>query len=128
MIHDTFYVCHLIVPDYEVVGPSLSDANGNFESYELLPKIRRRLRRPIEEILTQRWHYSIPVRNDLLLLKVMPRAMLATPTVTIETHHSNGSVTNDTLPMMSHCVGHVVSHPGSLVAISNHDGLVSKRL
>ncbi|XP_031559181.1 A disintegrin and metalloproteinase with thrombospondin motifs 18-like isoform X2 [Actinia tenebrosa] len=111
----------LQVSDYEIVSPTLSKADGKIRSYRLLPE--RRQGRPVEEVLNQEWHYSIPLKHHTLVLKVVPSVMLTHRPVTIETHHSNGTTTNDTIPWMSHCVGHVVSQPGSLVAISNHNGL-----
>lgn len=104
------------VQHYDIIEPYLSDENGRFHGYHLEAKTK-------EALPSNKLHYVIPLSDMTLLLSVAPTKQSASQEITIETHHSNGTVGKNT-KKMDVLVGNVVSHPGSFVAISNDNGLV----
>jgi len=63
-----------------------------------------------------------------LHLNVTKAKHLLAPGSIVETTHENGSKSYTALPKNTFYSGHVVSHPGSVVAISNQGGLVSNNV
>lgn len=106
------------VQQYDIVTPYLSDLNGRFHGYNLETQTK-------EVSPTARHHYVIPLSDVKLLLSVASTNQSDSQNISIETHHSNGAVGKDTAKMAV-LVGHVISHPGSFVAINNVNGLVRK--
>ena len=59
-----------------------------------------------------------------LHLNLTKNEELMSPWLTVE-RHENGTVTREDAPHNTFFTGHVNSEPGSLVAVSNENGLVS---
>ena len=59
-----------------------------------------------------------------LHLNVTKAKNILSPGSIVETTHENGSISYSTPPKTTFYRGHVVSHPGSAVAINNLNGLV----
>lgn len=120
-----FYLFSVLsVPDYEVISPFQADDAGKFISHELYK--RSRSKRSTTQ--PDSWFYKMDAFGLSLHINVTKAKHLLAPGSIVETTHENGSKSYTALPKNSFYSGHVVSHPGSVVAISNEGGLVSQGL
>ena len=108
------------MPEYEVISPFQADETGEFLSHELHKRSRRK--RSIDQ--PNNWFYNMEAFGFKLHLNVTKSRHILAPGAIVETVHENGSKSYAAPPKNTFYSGHVVSHPGSLVAVSNHDGLV----
>ncbi|XP_032243179.2 A disintegrin and metalloproteinase with thrombospondin motifs 14 [Nematostella vectensis] len=67
--------------------------------------------------------YTIPAFGQILHLRLRPSDRPFGP-VAMETHHHNGTRTLYRNRGASHCIGHVIGHPGSYVSMDNRDHLL----
>ena len=109
-----------LVPEYEVISPFQADETGEFLSHEL----RKRSRRKRSTDQPNNWFYNMEAFGFKLHLNVTKSRHILAPGAIVETVHENGSKSYAAPPKNTFYSGHVVSHPGSVVAVSNHDGLV----
>lgn len=110
---------HAEVPEYEVISPFQADDAGEFITHELHK--RSRTKRSIYQ--PDSWFYKMDAFGFSLHLNVTKAKHLLAPGSIVETTHKNGSKSYTALPKNTFYSGHVVSHPGSVVAVSNHGGL-----
>ena len=110
------------VPAYEVISPFQADDAGKFISHELYKQSRTKR----STTQPDSWFYKMDAFGLSLHLNVTKAKHLLAPGSIVETTHENGSKSYTALPKNSFYSGHVVSHPGSVVAISNEGGLVSQ--
>ena len=108
------------VPEYEVISPIQVDEFNRFLSHNL--NIHARHKRHAEE--PRVWYYSVQAFGMSLHLNLTKNEELMSPWLTVE-QHENGTVTREDPPHNTFFSGHVNSEPGSLVAVSNENGLVS---
>ena len=109
------------VPEYDVISPFQADDAGQFITHELHK--RSRTKRSISQ--PDSWFYKMDAFGFSLHLNVTKAKHLLAPGSIVETTHENGSKSYATLPKNTFYSGQVVSHPGSVVAVSNQGGLVS---
>ena len=117
-----FFFSFLSVPEYEVISPFQADDAGKFISHELYKQSRTKR----STTQPDSWFYKMDAFGLSLHLNVTKAKHLLAPGSIVETTHENGSKSYTALPKNSFYSGHVVSHPGSVVAISNEGGLVSQ--
>lgn len=110
------------MPEYDVASAFQADENGRFLSRNLGEHSRQR--RGNEEPNT--CHYNIKAFGTSLHLNLTRNNDFMAPDLEVERHH-NGTVTREDAPKNSFLSGHVTSIPGSSVAISNDNGLVSNQ-
>lgn len=110
----------LSVPEYEVISPFQADETGQFITHAL----HKRSRAKRATVQPTFWFYNIKAFGFSLHLNVTKAKHILAPGSIVETTHENGSKSYTTPPKNTFYSGHVVSHPGSVVAISNQDGLV----
>jgi len=110
---------HAEVPDYEVVSPFQADESGQFITHVLHKRSRTKRSTGQQNF----WFYSMKAFGLSLHLNVTKAKNILAPGSVVETTHENGSKSYTTPPKNTFYSGHVVSHPGSVVAISNQDGL-----
>ena len=108
------------MPEYEVISPFQADETGEFLSHELHK--RSRSKRSTDQ--PNNWFYNMEAFGFKLHLNVTKSRHILAPGAIVETVHENGSKFYAAPPKNTFYSGHVVSHPGSVVAVSNHDGLV----
>lgn len=108
------------MPKYEVISPFQADEAGQFITHTL----HRRSRRKRSTGQQQFWFYSVNAFGSSLHLNVTKAKNILSPGSIVETTHKNGSISYSTPPKNTFHRGHVVSHPGSAVTISNLNGLV----
>lgn len=109
-----------LVPEYEVISPFQADETGTFLSHKL--NKRSRTKRSLDQ--PNNWFYNVEAFGFTLHLNVTKSRHILAPGTIVETVDENGSKSYTTPPKNTLYSGHVVSHPGSVVAVSNHDGLV----
>lgn len=107
------------VPKYEVISPFQADETGQFITHAL----HRRSRRKRSTSQQQFWFYSVNAFGSSLHLNVTKAKNILSPGSIVETTHENGSISYSTPPKNTFYRGHVVSQPGSAVAINNLNGL-----
>lgn len=117
-----FFFSFYSVPAYEVISPFQADDAGKFISHELYKQSRTKR----STTQPDSWFYKMDAFGLSLHLNVTKAKHLLAPGSIVETTHENGSKSYTALPKNSFYSGHVVSHPGSVVAISNEGGLVSQ--
>lgn len=110
---------HSEVPEYEVISPFQAEETGEFLSHELHKRSRRK--RSTDQ--PNNWFYNMEAFGFKLHLNVTKSRHILAPGAIVETVHENGSKSYAAPPKNTFYSGHVVSHPGSVVAVSNHDGL-----
>ena len=113
-----------LVPEYEVISPFQADDAGQFITHELHK--RSRTKRSTSQ--PDSWFYKMDAFGFSLHLNVTKAKHLLAPGSIVETTHENGSKSYTSLPKNTFYSGHVVSHPGSVAAISNQGGLVSNNV
>lgn len=109
------------MPEYEVISPFQADETGQFITHAL----HKRSRTKRTTAQPTFWFYNMKAFGLSLHLNVTKAKNILALGSIVETTHENGSKTYTTPPKNTFYGGHVVSHPGSVVAISNQDGLVS---
>ena len=109
-----------IVPEYDVTHPFQVDESGNFVSYELHEHTRRKRNADRPDV----FNYKIKAFGLSLHLNLTTPSTLFRPGFVVETFYENGSKKLSEPPYTAFFNGHVTSDPNSIVAISNHDGLV----
>jgi len=107
------------VPEYEVISPIQVDDDNRFLSQNL--NIHARQKRHAEEPGV--WYYNVKAFGMSLHLNLTKNEELMSPWMTVE-RHENGTVTSEDPPHNTFFNGHVNSEPGSLVAVSNGNGLM----
>jgi len=112
------------VPEYEVISPFQADVAGQYITHVL----HKRTRTKRSTYQPDSWFYKMDAFGFSLHLNVTKAKHLLAPGSIVETTHENGSKSYTSLPKNTFYRGHVVSHPGSVVAISNQDGLVSNKV
>ncbi|KAL9963798.1 hypothetical protein ACROYT_G027341 [Oculina patagonica] len=110
---------HTEVPEYEVISPFQADEDGQFIAHELHK--RSRTKRSTDQ--PDSWFYNMDAFGFSLHLNVTKARHILAPGSIVETTHENGSKSYKTSPKNKFYSGHVVSHPGSVVAVSNQGGL-----
>ena len=108
------------MPEYEVISPFQADETGQFIAHNL----HKRSRTKRSTTQTDFWFYKVDAFGFSLHLNVTKANHVLAPGAIVETTHENGSKSYTTPPKNTFYNGHVVSHPGSVVAISNQGGLV----
>ena len=108
------------MPQYEVISPFQADETGQFITHELHK--RSRTKRSTDQ--TDSWFYKMDAFGLSLHLNVTKTKNILAPGSIVETTHENGSKSFKAPPKNTFYSGNVVSHPGSVAAISNQDGLV----
>ena len=111
------------MPKYEITPPFQADEDGSFLSFTLEQHARQK--RETEE--PRFWFYNVKAFGMSLNLNLTKNEQLMAPGMKVE-RHFNGTVTSEDSPKNSFLNGHVSSLPGSSVAVSNEDGLVSTEL
>lgn len=109
------------VPEYHVTIPFQADESGEFLSYKLHEHAR--FKRGTEE--PKVWYYKMEAFGMSLHLNLNKSPNLFGPGLVVEKIHKNGSKEYSETPHTAFYEGHVKSDPNSIVAISNHNGLVS---
>ena len=109
------------VPEYHVTIPFQADESGEFLSYKLHEHAR--FKRGTEE--PKVWYYKMEAFGMSLHLNLNKSPNLFGPGLVVEKIHKNGSKEYSDTPRTAFYEGHVKSDPNSIVAISNHNGLVS---
>ena len=84
---------------------------------------RQRAKRDVET--KKQTFYNISITGLNLHLNLTLNEYLLAPSFHIETKHSNGSTTKSAPSHRNFYHGHVISYPGSKVALSGKDRLVS---
>ena len=107
---------YIVVLDYDV--SHLTPVNERGEEIS-----QRRTRRDITN--KKQAFYNISILGLNLHLNLTLNGHLIAPCFHIETKHSNGSTTKSGLTHRNFYHGHVISYPGSKVALSGRDRLVS---
>ena len=115
------YPLCVVVPEYDVTSPFQADESGNFLSYKLHEHARRK--RDADEPYV--WYYQIQAFGMSLHLNLTKNTNLFVPGLVVEKVTKNGSTEYSEPPHTAFYDGHVSSDPNSVVAIGNHDGLVS---
>ncbi|XP_048588583.1 A disintegrin and metalloproteinase with thrombospondin motifs 1 isoform X1 [Nematostella vectensis] len=112
---------HDQVPDYEVASPFQVDHKGDFLTYKLHHPSPHRHKRSAAEPRLQ--FVNIRALSLNLNMKLTPASGPSHARLVMETHHENGTTTYADPPQAQYYQGHVVSKPGSMVALSNSGGL-----
>lgn len=112
------------MPEYEVISPFQADEAGQFITHALhkYSRTKRTIGKPTFHF------YNMKAFGLSLHLNVTEAKPILAPGTIVETTHENGSKTYHTPPKNAFYNGRVVSQPGSVVAISNQDGLVRIRM
>ena len=111
------------MPEYDVISPFQADQKGRFLSHNL--DVHAMQKRGMEE--PNEWHYNVNAFDMSLHLKLNKYKDLVAPGMKVELHQ-NGKVISEDAPQSTFLNGHVSSIPGSSVAISKENGLVSKNI
>ena len=112
------------VPEYDVTSPFQADESGNFLSYKLHEHARRKRDASHDEPIL--WYYQVQAFGVSLHLNLTKNNNLLAPGMVVEKINKNGSKEYSEPPHSAFYAGHVTSDPNSVVAIGNHDGLVSR--
>ena len=108
------------MPEYEVISPFQTDETGQFITHVLHKRSRAKRATNQPDV----WFYNMKAFGFSLHLNVTKAKHILAPGTIVETTHENGSKSYTRPPKNTFYSGHVISHPGSVVAISNVDGLV----
>ena len=103
------------VPEYDVIIPYQSDERG----LPLYDQGQRRADEPREEIF-----YKVTAFGRELHLNLTLNKKLMSPNLVMETRRADGTVSHTPAPQNTYYLGHVVSDPHSMVAVSDEGGLV----
>lgn len=114
---------HISVPEYEVISPYQSDEFGNLVGYSL--RTQTRTRRNTKE--ANFWYFKVEAFGRSIHMNLTKVRPYITSAALVQTVHTNGSSTYKEIPRGVYYTGHVTSDPGSLVAINENNGLVSKQ-
>ena len=112
-----------VVPEYDVTSPFQADESGNFLSYKLHEHARRK--RDANHDEPNLWYYQVQAFGISIHLNLTKNNNLLAPGLVVEKINKNGSKEYSEPPHSAFYAGHVTSDPNSVVAIGNHDGLVS---
>jgi len=110
-----------VVPEYDVTSPFQADESGNFLSYKLNEHVRRRREADEPDL----WYYHVEAFGMTLHLNLTKSTSVIAPGMVVQTVNKNGTTEYSRPPHTALYDGHVTSDPNSVVAIGNHDGLVS---
>ena len=104
-----------------MVTPFQADENGGIVTHKLhkFGRTKRSTEQP------NIWFFNMRAFGLSLHLNVTKTKNILAPGVVVETTQVNGSKSHTKPPMNAFYSGQVVSHPGSVVAIRNLEGLVS---
>ena len=100
------------------------DESGNFLSNKLHEHARRKRGTNHDE--PHLWYYQVQAFGMSLHLNLTKNTNLLVPGLVVEKINKNGNKEYSEIPHTAFYAGHVTSDPNSVVAISNHDGLVSR--
>ena len=127
--------------DYEISIPVRVNSGGELISHSLqhsvhlLPSSQRRRRRSSTDAITDTLEYRMAVAGSDLQLTVQPSWDLLGPGLVVERRQSGrGNLTDSTVlstydwSRLCHFQGHIRGRPGSKVAISTCNGLVSHEM
>ncbi|XP_060693178.1 A disintegrin and metalloproteinase with thrombospondin motifs 2-like [Hemiscyllium ocellatum] len=112
--------------NYELMTPSSTDVQGRFLSHAVSAAGKRRSKRDIgsfqQAAADERLYYNVTVFGQQFHLRLKLNSRLVAPGATVEWQDSNGTHKE---PLHGDCVysGDITDVPGTLVAISNCDGL-----
>ena len=109
------------VPDYEITVPYQSNEDGHFISHTL----HKRQAGDMHD--SDSWYYKMKVFGNDMHFKLRRNTNFVAPNLQLETRDETGKVTETPVDLDSYFIGKEVSDPDSMVAVSNNDGLVSKR-
>lgn len=107
-----------LVPEYEISEPYQTNADGEFVSHTLHERHTRDLHDK------GAWYYKMDTFGKKMHLKLRRNTQLIKSGLELETRHKNGDVTWMPVKSDSYFHGIEASDPGSLVAVSNDEGLV----
>ncbi len=105
----------IAVPEYDVIIPHQLDDTGH-------PLYDQRQRRSDES--RENIFYKVPAFGRELHLNLTLNKNLMPPNLVVETRHADGTVSRAPAPKNTYYLGHVVSDPHSMVAVSDEGGLV----
>lgn len=108
-----------LVPDYEVTEPYQSNEDGEFVSHTLHELHRRDVHS------NGVWYIKMDAFGNKLHLKLRRNTQLVKPDLVLETRHRNGDVTKTPVKPDPYWLGEEASDPGSTVALSIDNGMVS---
>jgi len=103
------------VPEYDVTSPYQLDERG-------LPFHDQRQRRTDE--LRENVFYKVSAFGRELDLNLTLNRKLMPANLVMETRRADGTVSHASVPKNTYYIGHVVSDPHSMVAVSDDGGLV----
>lgn len=106
------------VPEYEVIHPYQSNAAGEATSFALH---QSRHRRSTDDSDVK--YYQLKAFGSDLHIRLKRNIALMNPRLTVESQNEDGSMTSHSVPDNTFYLGHVSSDPGSVVALSTHQGL-----
>ncbi|XP_072446893.1 A disintegrin and metalloproteinase with thrombospondin motifs 2-like [Chiloscyllium punctatum] len=112
--------------NYELMTPSSTDGQGRFLSHAVSAAGKRRSKRDTgsfqQAAADERLYYNVTVFGQQFHLRLKLNSRLVAPGATVEWQDSNGTHRE---PLHGDCVysGDITDVPGTLVAISNCDGL-----
>ena len=112
------------VPEYEVISPYQSDESGNMVNPFIHGHIRTR-RSANEPNFS---YFKVQAFGRSLHLNLTEARPLISSAAIVQTVDNNGGSTYKEIPRGAYYTGHVISDPGSLVAVSGKEGLVSEKL
>ena len=114
---NSVFVVSDAVPEYDVISPYQLDERG-------LPLHDQRQRRSDEP--RENMFYKVPAFGRELDLNLTLNRKLMSPNLVMETRRADGTVSYASVPKNRYYLGHVVSDPHSIVAVSDEGGLVRK--
>ena len=112
--------CSHLVPEYEVIHPYQSNAAGEAASFALH---QSRHRRSTDDSDVK--YYQLKAFGSDIHIRLKRNIALMNPGLTVESQNEDGSMTSHSAPDNTFYLGHVTSDPGSVVALSTHQGLVN---
>ena len=114
---NSIFLVPVAVPEYDVISPYQLDERG----LSLHDQRQRRTDEPRENIF-----YKVPAFGGEMDLNLTLNRKLMSPNLVMETRRADGTVSYSSVPKNSYYLGHVVSDPHSMVAVSDEGGLVCK--
>ncbi|CAH3179111.1 unnamed protein product, partial [Porites lobata] len=112
---------HNKVPEYDVASPYLSNNQGDFVSYSLHPSPVRSKRDA--DHYAENSYYKLDTFGKKLHLRFRRNEHLLAPDLKLVRQNGDGTTTSHPAPPNTFYLGHVVTDPGSTVALSNDGGL-----
>ena len=109
-----------LVPEYDISHPYQSNEQGEFVTYSMYSHTRNK--RDIEPQASP--FYIMDAFGTKLHLKLKRNDHLLAPGMTVLRRNNDGTTTIHPAPANTFYLGQVASDPKSMIAVSNHGGLV----